>query len=76
MNATINDVPSGARFIDLRIENHFSLFLVRPLTEAGEQWLTDTAPEDAQFLGNAMAVEPRYVQGVIDAAQNDGLEVA
>lgn len=61
---------------DLRVENQgASIQLFRPLTDAGKEWLSSTAPEDAQFLGRAMVVEPRYVQGVIDAAEGDGLAV-
>lgn len=59
--------------LDLSFENHGSLFLVRPNTRAGKNWLNETAPEDAQFLGSAMAVEPRYVEGVREAAINDGI---
>jgi hypothetical protein len=61
--------------MDLLIENHGTIWLVRPVTDAAIQWLKDTAPEDAQFLGYAMAVETRYLDGVIEAARNDGLEV-
>lgn len=61
--------------VDLRVENHGSLMLVRPLTDAGKEWLKETAPDDAQFMGAAMAVEPRYVGGVIYAAIEAGLEV-
>jgi hypothetical protein len=60
---------------DFKLENHGSLFLLRPSNEAARMWLQDTAPEDAQFLGPAMAIEHRYVEGVIEAARNDGLEV-
>lgn len=55
-----------------QLENHGSLFLVRPLNDAAREWLQRTAPEDAQFMGEAMAVEPRYVQGVTDAIEADG----
>ena len=61
---------------DLLTENHGSLYLFHPLTENAKDWLKRTAPADAQFLGRAMAVEPRYVQGVVDAAEADGLSVA
>lgn len=61
---------------DLAVERHGSICLIRPYTFEGEQWLQRTAPEGAQFMGKAMAVEPRYVQGVIDAAQADGMKVA
>lgn len=80
-------MPSGARMevqagvaaprIDIRLENHGSLYLARPLTDAAKEWINRTAPEDAQFLGNALAIEPRYVSGFCDAAIIDGgLEVA
>lgn len=61
---------------DLKVENHGTIFLVRPVTRAGSQWLADTKPDDAQFFGSAMAVEPRYVEGVVNAAREAGLEVA
>lgn len=60
---------------DLSIENHGSIVLFRPLTDEGKEWIDRTAPEDAQFFANAMVVEPRYVAGVVDAAQADGLNV-
>ncbi len=60
---------------DLRFENHGSLFLVHPTSKAGTEWLFSTAPDDAQFLGDAMAVELRYVEGVATAARDSGLEV-
>lgn len=61
--------------MDLAFENHGSLFLVRPLTAAGEAFLSETAPEDAQFFGNAMAVEPRCLEQVGCAAQDYGLSI-
>ncbi len=69
-------LPNTPTSADLKIENHGSIVLVRPLTDAGKEGLRRTAPEDAQFMGDAMAVEPRYVEGVTDAAQEDGLTVS
>ena len=60
---------------DFSIENHGSLYLVRPLTQQAKQWLRQSAPEEAQFMGSAMAVEPRYVEGVLEAAREEGLNV-
>lgn len=62
--------------MDLSFTNHGSLFLVRGHTQAGQDWLNETAPEDAQFLGDAMAVEPRCVEGVVQAAEDAGLTVS
>jgi len=55
-----------------QIENHGSITLFRPLNDAGREWLKRTAPEDAPFMGSAMAVEPSYVGDVADAILSDG----
>lgn len=53
-------------------ENHGSVWLIRPLTDSAHEWLQATAPEDANFLGSALVVEPRYVMDVMDAAEEAG----
>jgi hypothetical protein len=35
-----------------------------------------TAPEDAQCFGDALAIEPRYVEGVTQAFTNAGRELS
>lgn len=54
------------------ISDHGLIVLIHPLTAKFARWLRDTAPEDAQFWGPSMAVEPRYLQGVIQAAEEEG----
>lgn len=58
-----------------RIINGGSVCLFQPLDAEAKRWVADTAPSDAQFLGSSMAVEPRYVDGVIDAFEAEGGEV-
>ena len=60
---------------DVNIENHGSLVLIRPLTEAASDWLDENISEDAQHFGGAVVVEPRYVEAIVEGMQNDGLEV-
>ena len=60
---------------DVKIENHGSLVLIRPLTEAASDWLDENISEDAQHFGAAVVVEPRYVEAIVEGMQNDGLEV-
>jgi len=60
---------------DVNIENHGSLVLIRPLTEAASDWLDENISEDAQRFGGAVVVEPRYVEAIVEGMQNDGLEV-
>ena len=62
--------------MDVRVENHGSLFLLRPTTPEAEAWLEENIADDAQTLGNATACEPRYVEAVVEGMQADGLVVA
>lgn len=57
------------------LENHGSIILMRPLDDAARTWLRETAPEDAQFMGDALAIEPRYVEGVLEAFRDAGGQV-
>ncbi len=60
---------------DLVIRARGSVVLVEPLTSRARAWLMNYAQKDAQWDGEALAVEPRYVGAIIDAAQFDGLVV-
>jgi hypothetical protein len=62
--------------VDIQVENHGTLFLLRPLTEAGQTWLEEHTVGETQWFGGALAVEPRYVLDIVLGAQDDGLEVA
>lgn len=61
---------------DIRIEDHGSIMMVRPISEAGEAWVNEnlTNPE-TQFWGGAAACERRYVEDIVYGVQCDGLEV-
>jgi hypothetical protein len=56
------------------IENHGSVILVRPLDSAAHEWLTEMCV-DAQWFGNAMACEPRYLDQLLDGMLSFGIEV-
>ena len=60
---------------DLEVTNHGSLFLLHSCTEVGRDWIEEHIPDDAQTLGRAIAVEPRYIEAIICGAIADGLEV-
>ena len=64
------------RMIDVRVENHGSLFLFRPLTVRGEEWIWNNLPEKSPRLGAAAAVEHRYARDVAAGMIADGLELA
>jgi hypothetical protein len=63
--------------VDLRFENHFSLFLIRPLSQAGQQFLDENVGgEETLTSGNAVVCEPRYVEAILRGAIEAGLAVA
>ena len=57
---------------DFLIQNEGSIYLFRPLTTEAREWLDETAPEDAQFFGEALVVEHRYAQHVAEVFQDNG----
>jgi hypothetical protein len=65
-----------AQVVDAQVENHGTLFLVRPLTEAASDWLDDNVSDDAQYFGGALVVEHRYIAGLVEGMLGDGLNVA
>jgi hypothetical protein len=65
------------RSVDLRFENHFSIFLIRPCSETGQHWLdANVGDEDTLTFGNAVVCEPRYVESILRGAIAAGLGVA
>ncbi len=59
--------------LDINIGNHGSLFLLTPLTPTGREWVDEHLPEDALWFGNGVAVEPRYVEAILQGMADDGL---
>ena len=57
---------------DFFVENHGTIFLLRPLIPAASSWIEGNPPEDGQTLGNAVAVEHRYIADIVRGAQADG----
>lgn len=60
---------------DLSFTNHGTVAMCVVHTPAAEAWVAEHVPtEPWQWMGTAFAVEPRYVQNLIDGATADGLE--
>jgi hypothetical protein len=58
------------------LENHGSLFLLRPLDSAAKEWMQEHLPMDnpeTQFWGDAIVIEARYVAPIVDGIIGDGL---
>jgi hypothetical protein len=60
---------------DFTFINHGSLWLVIPAGTAQRAHLAAHVSDEAQWLGGALAVEPRYVDGLASALTDDGFHV-
>ena len=61
---------------DILVENHGSIFLLRPISSAGQTWLKENIIcNETQIFGNAIACEPRYVMGIVLGARGEGIVV-
>jgi len=62
--------------LDFKRENDGSLFLLRPLSVAAKEWMQQNLPVDSpetQFWGDAIVIELRYVEAILDGIFGDGL---
>lgn len=59
---------------DICIENHGSIFLLRPISSAGQSWLQENVIGDTTLLfANAVVCEPRFVADIVFGARTEGL---
>ncbi len=58
---------------DFRVTHHGSISLIEPLTSDAVAWFADNVPDDAQYLGNKLSVEPRYLDDIVAGMEADGL---
>ena len=62
--------------VDFTLENHGSLFLLRPRSAAAKEWMQQNLPVDSpetQFWCDAVVIEPRYVDAIVDGIIGNGL---
>lgn len=52
-----------------------TVFLVRPTTKEAQEHLRDNVDDEAQWFGNGLAVEHRYIGGLIEALWSAGFSV-
>jgi hypothetical protein len=55
---------------DFKLEDHGSIWLVRPLSDAATAWLVENT--NGTWWGGALAVEPRFVSDLVDGMASDG----
>jgi len=60
---------------DFNFAGHGSICLLHPLTPAASAWVKEHLPSDAQRLGNAVVIEPRYATDILDGIREAGLSL-
>mgnify|MGYP004456135767 CR=1 FL=1 len=50
-----------------------SIYLLTPITPEAKEWIEENVSEDSQWLGNGLAVEPRYLSDLVSGMSEDGL---
>jgi hypothetical protein len=74
-NRTRIQKPSRTE-LDFKLENRGSLFLLRPLNPVAQNWMSENLPVDepeTQFWGDAIVIEPGYLEPIVDGILADGL---
>jgi len=69
-----SEIPS-----DFVVENHGSIFLLKPQTPAATSWLEEHIGQDngyQPYWPSSVVVEHRYIADIVAGIQSDGLEVA
>lgn len=61
---------------DVLVANHGSVVMVQPVTRRAQAWVEEhVALESWQWMGGAFAVEPRYLDNLVEGMAGDGLVV-
>jgi hypothetical protein len=59
---------------DYHVTNHGTIVTITPLTQDAADWIDENvATEDWQWMGGALAIEPRYAGELLYGMQEDGL---
>jgi hypothetical protein len=60
---------------DLLVSGDGRLYLLFATSPAGESWIEEHIPDDAQRFAGGVAVEHRYIADIVSGAVADGLRV-
>lgn len=58
--------PMNKPDADFEVENHGTIFLIRPTSEAGSDHFAELDPWHHTFFGQSLAVDHRYIEEVVE----------
>lgn len=62
--------------VDYLVHNHISLFILEAQHAAALDNLLDNTSDETQRWGNGIAVEPRYIESLVNQLREEGWRVA
>ncbi len=60
---------------DVTIQNEGSICLAHLNTDAAREWVSENVSDESQYFGQALVVEPRYLDNLIAGMCESGLTV-
>jgi len=68
---------SGKTPPDFLVENHGSIFLLKPLTPSATSWIEEHIGQDNGYQGlwPSVIIEPRYLAPILEGIHESGLGV-
>lgn len=60
---------------DFLLVDNGSVVLLTPLSKAAKQWIEENISDDSTWFGRSLAIEPRYVDDILNGITNSNLEV-
>lgn len=71
-----DDTPPVEREPDVRVSGGGSIYMVEPVSETALTWVEENVGlESWQWMGDAFAVEHRYIENLVAGMQDAGLTV-
>lgn len=61
--------------MDFELQNHGSIWTLRPVTLAALEWCQEHLPNDAPMIGNTYCIEARYISDIVDGIVADDLMI-
>jgi hypothetical protein len=74
VNESRQEVQAVRRRIDFAVRDEGTIWLFTPLTPSALQFLSEHIQGDAQYFGDSLAVEHRYVNDLLLGLSEHGLK--
>lgn len=61
--------------MDFELQDHGTIWTLRPVTVAAIEWVQEHLPADCAMLGDNYCIEARYISDIVEGIVDDGLMI-